>query len=149
MTAPQNSKWYPVRYMATLIWMGAIIAISFMEAPLKFQAPSITLAVGLEVGRLVFGALNKMEWGFMLLMVGSFFLTSASKKSLILSVLLLCLLLWQTFVLLPDLDQRALAIIDGDLPVPGNEHLFYVGAEIAKLALLTIISIHFIYHNHE
>lgn len=135
--------------MATLIWMGAIIAISFMEAPLKFQAPSITLPIGLEVGRLVFGALNKMEWGFMLLMIGSFFMASASKKSLTLSILLLCLLLWQTFVLLPDLDQRALAIIDGDLPGPGNEHVLYVGAEITKLVLLIIISIHFIYHNHE
>lgn len=35
------------------IWFGMIGAISFMEAPLKFQAPGITLSLGLSVGRLI------------------------------------------------------------------------------------------------
>jgi hypothetical protein len=34
------------------IWFGAIGAISFMEAPLKFTAPNITLALGLGIGRI-------------------------------------------------------------------------------------------------
>jgi len=40
-------------------WLGMILGISFLEAPLKFQAPNMTLVLGLGVGKLVFSALNK------------------------------------------------------------------------------------------
>ncbi|MEO8647987.1 MAG: hypothetical protein ABI539_02355 [Acidobacteriota bacterium] len=43
------------------VWSGMLAAISFMEAPLKFQAPGVTLPIGLGIGRLVFFALNKAE----------------------------------------------------------------------------------------
>lgn len=45
----------------TCIWLGMVLAISFMEAPLKFRAPGITRKLGVGIGRLVFGALNKVE----------------------------------------------------------------------------------------
>jgi hypothetical protein len=32
-----------------------------MEAPVKFKAPSLTLSVGVDVGRTVFWALNRVE----------------------------------------------------------------------------------------
>jgi hypothetical protein len=38
-----------------------VLAISFLEAPLKFRAPEVTLRIGLGIGRLVFGALNTVE----------------------------------------------------------------------------------------
>src|SRR3712207_8678966 len=51
-------------FIITFIWVGFLAAISFMEAPVKFTAPSLTLAVGLDVGRHVFAVLNKVEWVF-------------------------------------------------------------------------------------
>ena len=42
-------------------WLGMVIAISFIEAPLKFRAPGVTLPIGLGIGRLVFRALNTTE----------------------------------------------------------------------------------------
>jgi hypothetical protein len=36
------------------VWFGFVCAISFMEAPLKFQAPNITVELGLGIGRIVF-----------------------------------------------------------------------------------------------
>ncbi len=42
-------------------WMGMVIAISFIEAPLNFQAPGVSLPIGLGIGRLVFRALNAIE----------------------------------------------------------------------------------------
>jgi len=45
--------------------MGFVLSISFMEAWLKFQAEGVTQAIGLSIGRLVFGALNKVEWFFL------------------------------------------------------------------------------------
>jgi hypothetical protein len=38
-----------------------VLAISFLEAPLKFRAPGVTLAIGVGIGRLVFRALNAVE----------------------------------------------------------------------------------------
>lgn len=34
-----------------LVWAGMVIGISFLEAPVKFMAPSLTRPVGLDVGR--------------------------------------------------------------------------------------------------
>src|SRR5690606_37301219 len=42
-------------------WLGIVIAISFIEAPLKFRAPGVTLQIGLGIGRLVFRAVNSVE----------------------------------------------------------------------------------------
>ena len=52
----------PLGIISVFIWVGMIIAISFMEAWLKFRAPGVTLPIGLGIGRLVFGALNRVEW---------------------------------------------------------------------------------------
>jgi hypothetical protein len=38
------------------VWLGMVLAISFLGAPLKFRAPGITVALGLGIGRLVFRA---------------------------------------------------------------------------------------------
>ncbi|MFZ1495516.1 MAG: hypothetical protein WAS72_00585, partial [Saprospiraceae bacterium] len=52
----------PIAIIATFLWIGFVCAISFMEAWLKFKAPGITVQLGLGIGRLVFSALNKVEW---------------------------------------------------------------------------------------
>ena len=33
-------------------WLGMVLAISFLETPLRFRAPGITLPLGLGIGRL-------------------------------------------------------------------------------------------------
>lgn len=53
----------------TCIWLGMVLAISFMEAPLKFRAPGITRELGVGIGRLVFGALNRVETVLSLIIV--------------------------------------------------------------------------------
>ena len=42
-------------------WLGMVLAISFVETPLKFRAPGVTLQIGLGIGRLAFRALNACE----------------------------------------------------------------------------------------
>jgi hypothetical protein len=43
------------------VWLGMVLAVSFVEAQLKFRAPGVTLPIGLGIGRLVFRALNSAE----------------------------------------------------------------------------------------
>ncbi len=50
-----------VAVAAIFVWLGMVLAISFIEAPLKFRAPGVTLQIGLGIGRLVFRALNGTE----------------------------------------------------------------------------------------
>ncbi len=136
---------YPLRYIATLIWIGFILGISFMEAPLKFQAPSVTLSIGLEIGKLVFGTLNKIEWVLLGMAIISFLVAGSDRRDKVLVALLLFVLMVQTFYLLPVLDARADLIISGQVPDPSNLHLLYIILEIVKVILLGITTFAFIY----
>ncbi|BBU23228.1 hypothetical protein MYXE_30180 [Mycobacterium xenopi] len=55
----------------SFIWFGMVAAISFLEAPLKFRAPNVTLQIGLGIGRLVFRALNSVEVVFAIIIVAA------------------------------------------------------------------------------
>jgi hypothetical protein len=44
-----------------VVWLGMVLAISFVETPLKFRAPGITMLLGLGIGRLVFRALAEND----------------------------------------------------------------------------------------
>jgi hypothetical protein len=52
---------HAVAVAIVFVWLGMVLAISFLEAPLKFRAPNVTLQIGLGIGRLVFRALNTVE----------------------------------------------------------------------------------------
>ncbi|HEX5171765.1 MAG TPA: hypothetical protein VFW11_21450 [Cyclobacteriaceae bacterium] len=123
------------------IWIGMIVSISFMEAWMKFRAPGITLSSGLEIGKLVFSALKKMEWVvagivcFLLLLSGK----SSERRNMLVVVAVLVLAL-QTVWLLPELDKRADRIIAG-LPVgPSNLHVIFIACEVAKVVSLIVFT---------
>ena len=62
-----------VQIAVTFVWLGMVLAISFLEAPLKFRSPGITVPLGVGIGRLVFRALNAVEGAFaVVLVVGVF-----------------------------------------------------------------------------
>lgn len=120
------------------IWAGLIIGISFIEAPIKFTAPGITLALGLGIGRLVFGIMNKVEIALCAIALVAMLLNGTTKKEWTLASLLTAILLLQTLWLLPALDVRAVDIIKGGNPPASNLHFLYVALEFGKLALLFV-----------
>lgn len=133
----------PIALIATFVWIGFVCAISFMEAWLKFQAPGITLALGLGIGRLVFNALNKVEW---ILALAVFFNLLLSRSSLLTFrnsafFIPLILLIIQTVWLLPELDARAIMHIEGREVAPSGLHFYYVAIEAAKVICLTIFGL--------
>jgi len=122
---------------SVFIWVGFVCAISFMEAWLKFRAPGVSLGIGLGIGRLVFGALNKVEWVLFLASAVCLFPWKAEKRSVqALLLVLAVLLLGQTFWMLPALDARAELHIAGAAVPPSNMHFCYVAAEGAKVVAL-------------
>lgn len=136
------SKNRTLRIVLVFIWVGFVCAISFMEAWLKFEAPNVTLPIGLGIGRLVFGALNKVELfaaaGILATLISAGLLKSKTGGWLLLPLLILLL---QTFWLLPQLDLRAELIINDIEPKPSSLHLSYVVCEAVKIISLTIYGI--------
>ncbi|PZX65971.1 hypothetical protein [Hydrotalea sandarakina] len=134
---------------AVFIWIGFIGAISFMEAWLKFRAPGVTLSIGLGIGRLVFAALNKVEWVIAFVIIAVFIYLSFNIQShkLFLKDIgftffwIICLLLAQTFWLLPKLDKRAQLIMAGETLPANSLHIFFVAAECIKVVLLIYFAI--------
>ena len=111
---------------AAFMWAGCIIAISFMEAWLKFIAPCVTLSIGLGIGKLVFHALNRMECVFAAVILGCYLINNPVKETsaLLLMIIATSILLVQTFWLLPALNERATAVINGKEISPSNLELF-------------------------
>lgn len=120
------------------IWAGMLIGISFLEAPLKFQAPNVTLAIGLGIGRLVFGTLNKVEIVFAVSLAVLYWMTNPPITLKVLLISILLILSIQSIWLLPILDARAEEIIEGIVPSQKSPHLYYVAGEAAKLLLLIV-----------
>lgn len=119
------------------IWFGLVGGISFIEAPLKFQAPGITLGLGLGIGRLVFGVLNKIEIVLAIVLVFSIIKIRPRggfpKFGLAVIVAILFL---ETVWLLPRLDIRAQGVIDGTANPYSGMHVFYIVFDALKLILL-------------
>ena len=131
-----------VQIAVPFVWFGMIGAISFMEAPLKFQAPGITLPLGLGIGRLIFRTLNKIEIVLAALLLISIFSRGLDGRFIkVTACAIVGILLLETFWLLPMLDVRAEAVINGTAAPYSNMHLFYIAFDAAKFALLFALAV--------
>lgn len=128
----------------TFMWVGLICGISFLEAPLKFQAPGITLELGLGIGKLVFGALTKIEMSIALLIAAGLIILKPKRKLLFFYVLAIIIVIIDNAILMPILDARIDMITSGTPPPPSNAHGWYVALEFVKLVSLITAGIVFL-----
>jgi hypothetical protein len=114
-----------LRLLLPAFLIGAIVAISFLEAPLKFQAPGITIPLGLGIGRLVFTALN---------------IPRAGRIPLALLGAIWAVFLIEVAVIRPVLNRRSDLVIAGS-EAPGTDwaHYAYIAADVAVLAFLVAL----------
>lgn len=129
---------YPSIVIATFVWIGFLGAISFMEAWMKFRAPGIDIVLGLGIGRLVFNALNKMEWAMALIILISYLVDKPTSwhRQFTALIIALSILILQTFYLLPALDARAEMHIQGMDVTHSYLHLYYILLEVIKMISL-------------
>ncbi|WKZ70093.1 MAG: hypothetical protein QY331_02340 [Melioribacteraceae bacterium] len=131
---------FPFAVVSVFMWIGFVSAISFLEAWLKFKAPGITLPLGLGIGKLVFGALNKVEWALAFIIILNFVLADGKIITIhnLAYFLPVVILLIQTFWLLPILGERADLYINNQ-SVPGsNIHFLFIALEVIKVISLII-----------
>lgn len=131
---------YPYALAAVFLWLGFVGAISFMESWLKFKAPGITVSLGLGIGKLVFNALNKIEWILAIIILINFTLskTKTIEANQLFYLITLIILVIQTFWLLPALDVRAELYINGQNTNPSKLHIYFVAMECIKVISLFI-----------
>lgn len=124
---------------APFVWLGMVLAISFLETPLKFRAPGITLPLGLGIGRLVFRALNLAEVGLAILAAAACLSVQPDRVAWVLLGAAWLLLVVQVVVVRRSLDRRVSLIVAGQTPPPSREHLVYIALELVKVVLLAAL----------
>jgi hypothetical protein len=117
-------------------WLGMVLAISFLEAPLKFRAPGVDLKVGLGIGRLVFRALNTIEVGFAAVLAVTLIVGDVPYRVLIPCLCAIALIAFQVVVIRPPLTRRSDRVIAGEQAPRSHAHHVYIGAELLKVAAL-------------
>lgn len=132
----------PFLIAACLLWAGMVLGISFLEAPVKFTAPSLTLPVGLDVGRHVFAAFNRVEVGWAVLTLALALLGSEAlgRGPFALLGTAWAIVAVQTLWLLPALGARTDRIIAGETLPPSPLHVLYIGFDVSKLLVLLGVS---------
>lgn len=130
-----------VAVAATFVWLGMVLAISFLEAPLKFRAPGVTLPIGLGIGRSVFRALNMAEAVLALAVVVSFVVRAPSTAAVVAGGLAVAVLAGQLLAVRPALSRRSDAVLRGADGPRSHAHLVYVGLESVKVVALVVAGI--------
>jgi phosphate/sulfate permease len=125
-----------VAVAVVFVWLGMVLGISFLEAPLKFRAPEVTVRIGLGIGRLVFRALNTAEVVLAVTLLIAAWLGDPPARTMIASVSVVAVLAVQLILVRPGLTRRSDLILAGqDAPhAPG--HLVYIGLEVLKVIIL-------------
>lgn len=117
-------------------WLGMVLAISFLEAPLKFRAPGVTVRIGLGIGRLVFRALNAVEAVLAAVLVIAVGLGGAPPRVIAAAAAAVAALLVQLAAVRPGLTRGSDRVLAGEDAPRSRAHYAYVALELVKVAAL-------------
>lgn len=125
---------------ATFIWLGMVLGISFLEAPLKFRAPGITVPLAVGIGRIVFRALNIAETALAVVIIvcmvvrrtagGSDVPSAVEWVTCVVVVLALAI---GALVLRRRMDRRVVAGVISAGALRNVAHVGYVALELLKV----------------
>ncbi|WP_440067334.1 hypothetical protein [Streptosporangium sp. OZ121] len=130
----------------TFVWLGMVLAISFLEAPLKFRAPGVTTRIGLGIGRLVFRALNTVE-----AVLATVLLSVLAVETVVSGLppagtvtpaaVAVVTLAVQLAVVRPRLARRSDRILAGRDAPRSKGHHAYVALEVVKVVALVVTGV--------
>jgi hypothetical protein len=135
-----------VAIAVTFVWLGMVVAISFVEAPLKFRAPDVTLRVGLGIGRLVFRALNIVEAIFAVVIIVTIAAGGLPTTGAVAAAIAVAALAVQLVVVRPGLTRRSDAVLAGEVAPRARSHLAYIALEIVKVVALLVAGVTLLAH---
>ena len=135
------NNWLALSVALIFVWLGMVLAISFLEAPLKFLAPGITIPLGLGIGRLVFTALNVAAGIVLVVLTLASLRPRPTRPPLVLLTSIWLVYLVEVVVIRPVLNRRSDLVIAG-AQAPGTDwaHYAYIAADAALLVLLVALA---------
>ncbi len=90
-----------------MLWLSMVVGVSVLEAPIKFRASRVTLAVGLDIGPLIFKALNGVEIILLVVLSAAYYAARQATTALILLGSVATVLTIQVVVVRPPLTKRS------------------------------------------
>ncbi len=125
----------------TFVWLGMVLAISFLEAPLKFRAPGVTIPLGLGIGRLVFRALNAAEVVLAGVLVVALVLGEPTRAEVMSGALVVLVLVVQLALVRPRLTKRSDRVLAGEDAPRSHAHHAFIGLECVKVIALVVTGV--------
>ncbi len=129
-TALLNPAW------VVFIWVGIVVGVSMIATPVRFTATTITREIALDVGRVVFAVLNKVELGMLILLLIVVRVSGRATKWWGYCGLLALIVVAQSVWLTPELAARTEIILQGGEPPASYAHAIYSSLELIKIAVL-------------
>ncbi|AIJ23664.1 hypothetical protein [Amycolatopsis methanolica] len=123
----------------TCLWLGMVLGISFLEAPLKFRAPGVTVPLGLGIGRIVFRALNRAEVVLAVLVAAGVTLSDVRWPVYLAGAVAAVVLVVQLAVVRPPLNRRSDRVLAGEDVPRSRAHVVYVVLEAVKVLALVAL----------
>jgi hypothetical protein len=120
------------------VWAGIIVGVSLMATPVKFQAPSLTLETGLEIGHYTFRLLGRVEVCLLIAALAAAAFARARGTTWIVLAMIVVIIALQRFWLLPFLEKRVSEVLAGGPPSFSLHHRIFAVMEAAKAALLIL-----------
>jgi hypothetical protein len=130
-----------VQLLVPVLWLGMVLAISFLEAPLKFGAPGVTLPIGLGIGRRVFKALNGVEIVLAVVLLVAILIAKPSTVVWTLVLVAAAVLAIQVIFVRPPLTKRSNRVLAGETLPRSNMHYVYVAFELVKVGVLIALAL--------
>jgi hypothetical protein len=118
------------------LWVGMTIGVSMIATPMRFTAETITRPIALDVGRVVFAALNKAELVALVILLIVVRTSGRASRLWGFCSLLALIVIAQSVWLTPELAERTQMIIDGVEPAKSYAHAIYSSLELLKIGLL-------------
>mgnify|MGYP001811732569 CR=1 FL=1 len=94
-------------------WLGLTVGVSMLATPMRFTAETITRPIALDVGRVVFAALNKAELFALVLLLTVVRVSGRSRELWAWCGVLTLIVVAQGVWLIPELAARTDIIIAG------------------------------------
>ena len=135
------NNWLALSVALIFVWLGMVLAISFLEAPLKFRAPGVTLPIGLGIGRLVFRALNAVEVVLAVALAAGLPADRGGATAWAGYAVAAAALIAQLIGVRPALTRRSDAVLAGADGPRSHAHLAYVGLELLKVVALIVAGV--------
>jgi hypothetical protein len=119
-------------------WFGMTAGVSLLATPIRFTATTITRPVALDVGQVVFAALNKAELMALVLLLIVVRSSGQARSLWAACGVLALILIAQSAWLLPELAMRTQMILGGQEPPQSYVHAIYSTLELSKLGILFV-----------